>query len=43
MDNNDMGRKLFTSWVEPPLWIGTTFDIFKISGKIPELKDRLIM
>ena len=34
---------MFSSWVEPPLWLGITLATLRTSGKIPEENDRLII
>ena len=43
MESKEIGLKLFTSCVEPPLWIATTLDTLSESGKMPELNDRFII
>ena len=43
IDKSEIGRKLLTSWVDPPLWSGMTLATFRTSGKTPQLKDKLII
>ena len=43
IDNKEIGLKLFSSSVEPPLCSGITFATFKTSGKMPVEKEALII
>ena len=43
MESNEMGLKLLSSWVDPPLCKGIIFWVFKISGNVPEEKERFII
>ena len=42
IERSDIGRKLFISCVELPLWIGITLTIFRNPGKVPSEKELLI-
>ena len=42
-ESNDIGRQLFISCLDPPLWIVITLTNFKRLGKTPVLKETLMM
>ena len=43
IDKREIGLKLFTSCVEPPICSGITFIILSVSGKISLEKDMLMI